>query len=52
MPPSPTHTHHQGYESTVITIVKSGAQEGPGENGKGGNKSSAVVVEDQVAIEV
>lgn len=41
------HHPHQGYESTVITIVK------PGEQGDGkGSKGSAVVVEDQVTIEV
>ena len=51
--PNPTHTDAQGYESTVITIVKPGGeQQGQGEEGKGGNKSSAVVVEDQVTIEV
>lgn len=50
--PNPTHIT-QGYESTVITIVKPGGErQGQAEDGKGGNKSCAVVVEDQVVMEV
>lgn len=40
----------QGYDSTVITIVKPGG-DASGEQ-DGASKSSAVVVEDQVTIEV